>query len=180
MNTFIKGVTMPKIIGNVRENIIQEAKRVMLESTEPLNVRSISQACHIAVGTFYNYFESKEYLMAVVLLEDWNALMQKLALDTKNLTPREGLKSIFFGIRDFTAKYQKAWRSGELTADAMREKSDRHTLLISQIKACIDCFIPHPFDPFLNEFLAENILRFASERSTDYEDLDRMITKLLN
>ena len=51
---------MPKIIENIREKLLEEARRqVMEEGYEAMTIRSVAGACGVGVGTVYNYFSSK-------------------------------------------------------------------------------------------------------------------------
>ena len=66
---------MPKIIENIRERAIEEARGELLRSGyAALTIRGIAAKLGIGLGTFYNYFPSKEYLAAAVMLEDWQEL----------------------------------------------------------------------------------------------------------
>ena len=63
---------MPKIIDNIREQLLSEAKRQMNEyGYESTTIRSVAQSCGIAVGTVYNYFSSKDMLIASSILQYW-------------------------------------------------------------------------------------------------------------
>lgn len=179
MNTFIKGVTMPKVLENVEDKIIAEARRMMLETHEPVTVRSVASATGIAVGTFYNYFESKEYLMAVVMLRDWNESIEVLKTEVRSLDPAMGVKKVFFCIRDFTERYRHTWIEGSANTEVIRHRVARHGSLVAAIKGCIDGFNPEPGDPYLNEFLAEIIIKFASDPGCSFDDFNRMALKLL-
>ena len=67
---------MPKILENIREILLQEAKRQVFENGySSLTIRSVASACGIGVGTVYNYFESKDALVAGFMLEDWGTCM---------------------------------------------------------------------------------------------------------
>ena len=66
------GVIVPKIIENVREQLLEEAKRQIRENGySKTTIRSVAGACRLGVGTVYNYFESKDMLIASFMLEDW-------------------------------------------------------------------------------------------------------------
>ena len=46
---------MPKILENIREILLQEAKRQVFENGySSLTIRSVASACGIGVGTVYN------------------------------------------------------------------------------------------------------------------------------
>ena len=63
---------MPKIIINAREEILKEAKRQLLENGySATTIRSVAKATGIATGTVYNYFPSKDMLLASFMMEDW-------------------------------------------------------------------------------------------------------------
>ena len=63
---------MPKIIENLREKLLEEAKcQVMEQGYAAMTIRSVASACGVGVGTVYNYFSSKDMLVASFLLEDW-------------------------------------------------------------------------------------------------------------
>ena len=64
---------MPKIIENLRVRLMEEAKRQIAESGYAfMTMRSVAKGCGVGIGTVYNYFASKNALLAAYLLEDWN------------------------------------------------------------------------------------------------------------
>ena len=63
---------MPKIIENVREQLLKEAKKQVLENGYAnTTVRSVAKASGLGVGTVYNYFKSKEDLIFAFMHEAW-------------------------------------------------------------------------------------------------------------
>ena len=70
---------MPKIIANVKDQIICEAKRqIDRYGYESTTIRSVASECGIAVGTVYNYFKSKDMLVASFILQDWMSAVDSL------------------------------------------------------------------------------------------------------
>ena len=70
---------MPKIIENLREELLAEAKRQIAErGYKNTTIRSVAAECGIAVGTVYNYFPSKEMLVAAFMYEDWQAQLDAM------------------------------------------------------------------------------------------------------
>ena len=60
---------MPKIIPGLRDRLVEEAERQLVTGGyTALTIRSVAKACHVAVGTVYNYFSSKEEFVASALL----------------------------------------------------------------------------------------------------------------
>ncbi|MDY3301166.1 MAG: helix-turn-helix domain-containing protein [Lachnospiraceae bacterium] len=63
---------MPKIIENIRESLVENAEKVLLEEgISAVTVRRISAESGIASGTVYHYFSSKEDILAAVFLKRW-------------------------------------------------------------------------------------------------------------
>ena len=70
---------MPKIIENLRARLMEEAKRQIAESGYAfMTMRSVAKGCGVGVGTVYNYFPSKERLIATHLLEDWQSCLEAI------------------------------------------------------------------------------------------------------
>lgn len=60
---------MPKIIENLKDRLLQEAQRQMDQcGYGALTIRGIAKGCGVGVGTVYNYFPSKDALLATYLL----------------------------------------------------------------------------------------------------------------
>ena len=79
---------MPKIIENLREQLLSEAKKQVKErGYAATTVRSVAGACGVGVGTVYNYFKSKEMLIATFVYDDWRnhlAEMERLPDELTN------------------------------------------------------------------------------------------------
>ena len=70
---------MPKIIENVREQLLSEAKKQIAEyGYSKTTIRSVAKACGLGTGTVYNYFPSKDMLIASVMAEDWMLCLKQL------------------------------------------------------------------------------------------------------
>lgn len=98
---------MPKLIENVREKLILEGRKTLIEkSYKELNIRDISKNCSIAIGTFYNYFKNKEELVSAVFRDDWIKTLNLVdELKDKDLDFREKLKLIYFSLETFVDRY---------------------------------------------------------------------------
>ena len=91
---------MPKIIPNIREQLLREAKRQLMEQGYgKTTIRSVANACNLGTGTVYNYFKSKDMLVATFMAEDWKACLAHAKNQTSN-NPEIVLKSIFFQSRE--------------------------------------------------------------------------------
>ena len=70
---------MPKIIENVRELLLETAKeQIRLQGYSKTTIRTVASACGLGVGTVYNYFKSKDMLIATFMLEDWRECLKEM------------------------------------------------------------------------------------------------------
>ncbi|MDU7254172.1 MAG: TetR/AcrR family transcriptional regulator, partial [Clostridium sp.] len=80
---------MPKILKNIREKLLIEGRKILLEKNyEELNIRDVCKNCNIAIGTFYNYFSSKDHLVREIFASDWEKsikIIEKIRLSDATL-----------------------------------------------------------------------------------------------
>lgn len=171
---------MPKIIENLREQILTFGKTILLkEGYHALTMRRIAAENNIAVGTVYNYYASKDILIASIMLEDWMKIIS--GANTKVMgsgTVMDGIHHLYDAICRFAATYQGTWKEyGDMPPMYM----ERHTKLIDQISEQICLLmrekqvVPSP-DP--SHFLAE-ILLHAAISGTAFSAYEPFIAKLL-
>lgn len=151
---------MPKIIENLREQILNEAKKQLFEQGyEKTTIRSVAQECGIAVGTVYNYFKSKDILIASLVLEDWNGCIQSIANYPKE-DRRAFLEHIHISLNAFEKKHDKLFTDKEAAKTFNTVFFERHRLLRSQLSQLIK---PLTDDAFLSEYVAEALLCWTTE-----------------
>lgn len=98
---------MPKILENPRERILEEGKRVLIESSyNDLNIRDIVKKCGIGIGTFYNYFKNKDELVTEIFMRDWKIIVSNaMNISKKDLCLKDKIYHIYIGIDDFLKNY---------------------------------------------------------------------------
>jgi AcrR family transcriptional regulator len=70
---------MPKNLQNVREDILGVTRAMIAESGyADLNIRNIAVKCGIGTGTFYNYFSSKQEVVAAIVMHEWELTLRKM------------------------------------------------------------------------------------------------------
>ena len=165
MNMFIKGAEMPKIIENVKDQLLREAERQIKEvGYAKTTIRSVAGACGLGVGTVYNYFPSKDMLIASFMLEDWRrALMKMRGGETKD--PRDVLLAIYEAISSYTQTHKKLFSDPEAAKSFGASHTDYHKLLRRQIADIVLPVLSKTGDnnDFLAEFVAESLLTFTVE-----------------
>jgi len=98
---------VPKIIENVREQLLEEAKKQISEyGYANTTIRSVANACGLGVGTVYNYFRSKEILVATFVFDEWKHYIFKMQ-QLPQSDDYELLKGIYTFLKDFAVKLSK-------------------------------------------------------------------------
>lgn len=70
---------MPKIIENIEDKIFEAAKELFNEKGyNSVDMKGIAKRCGIAVGTLYNYHNSKEELYYKIVEQSWKVTFIKL------------------------------------------------------------------------------------------------------
>lgn len=170
---------MPKIIKNVKEQLILEAKKQVDElGYANMTIRSVAKACNLAIGTVYNYFESKEMLVASFMLEDWqiclNEINKVLDKDFKSV-----LKVIYDNILIFANKYRSLFVDSVASKDASKSFNMRHKMLRAQLAKYIKPFIKIDEDKeFISNFIAESLICWSMEE-IEFEKIYILVNKLI-
>ncbi|WP_300262671.1 TetR/AcrR family transcriptional regulator [Clostridium sp.] len=99
---------MPKIIKNVKEDLLTEGKKQLLSNGYlNLNIRNITKKCNIGTGTFYNYFKNKEQLVIDILCNDWTYILNiSNQIIEENISFKEKIIIIYNNINDFLKNYR--------------------------------------------------------------------------
>ena len=171
---------MPKILDNIREKALAEAGRILLSGGyRALTVRGVADALGIGVGTLYNYFPSKDYLVAGVMLDDWQEAVRAFRKEEKNGDAGEVTRRLFSLVRTFSERYQKVWSQYVEHGRPDEMRRQYHSLLVEQLGGYIREALPEKSEPWLAGFLAELVLRFASDGRSRYEEIEDAVEKLL-
>ena len=158
---------MPKIIDNLEENLLSAARRLIAEhGYAAVTMRAIAKECGVAVGTFYNYYPSKDAMLAVCLLHDWQAALAAAGeKTTKAQSAKEAVGAVFDAVRAFEEQNSSIFSDEGARSSAAGALQKRHGLLRSQIAALLEepCrrFSDAPDAAFLAEFIAENVLSWS-------------------
>ena len=174
---------MPKIIENIREKLLEEARRQVMESGyAAMTMRSVASACGVGVGTVYNYFQSKDMLVASFMLEDWLLCKQEIdAACSEEKEPERVLRCVYDGLRRFTLKYEFLFKDETAGVSfAISMSKERHKMFCRQIA---EAFLPLCKEQtkvrpeFLAEFLAESVLNSVCLESS-FEEMESVLLQL--
>ncbi len=167
---------MPKRIEGLREQLMGEARMQALASGyQALTIRSVAAACGVGVGTVYNYFPSKDALLASFMLEDWKTCLEAIE-QTANRTgePLPVLACIHRQLTEFADRYQAIFRDEAAAPGFARAMSRYHSLLRGQLAAPLRPFCP---DDLTAAFVAESMLTWTMD-GVPFEQLEPIMMKL--
>lgn len=167
---------MPKIIENLEAKLIAEARRQIEESGYgAMTIRSVAKECGVGVGTVYNYFPSKEALIATHLLEDWSQCVAAIqAVSTYSDTPKPVVFCIYDQLLAFAKRHQAIFRDEAAASAFAGSFSHYHSLLRSQLAAPLRKFCS---SDFASEFIAESLLTWSMSGKS-FDDIYGMVDKL--
>lgn len=166
---------MPKIINNLEENILSAARRLVAEQGyAAVTMRAIAKECGIAVGTFYNYYPSKDAMLAACLLHDWQTALASAGERTAAAqSAEEAVGAVFDAVRAFQEQNRSIFSDEGARSSAAGALQSRHAQLRAQIAALLEApcrrfsdapcrrFSDAPDAAFLAEFAAESILSWS-------------------
>ena len=167
---------MPKIIENLESRLIEEAKKQIEETGYgSMTIRSIAKACGVGVGTVYNYFPSKENLIASYLLEDWKQCMAAIrAVSQSSDSPRPVVLCIYDQLVSFARRHQAIFQDAAAAASFAGSFGRYHSLLRTQLSEPLRKFCS---SDFAAGFTAEALLTWTMA-GTPFDALYGMLEKL--
>ena len=176
---------MPKLIANLRENILKRAKAELLQSGyDSLTIRKVAQDCGIAVGTVYNYFSSKDMLAAAVMLEDWLRALDRIhagCVAAKSVP--DALAVLYESVSDFSGVYRNVWEGYSFSDAEKGAFSERHRMLVRQLTECLRPTLLR-FSPDAPEgmdvFLVENLLLCSGGSELTFETFLSIVACILS
>lgn len=169
---------MPKIIEHLESKLIEEARKQFEQSGYgSMTIRSVAKACGVGVGTVYNYFPSKEALLATYLLGDWKDCVAAIGdVSQHSNSPAPVARCMFDQLLSFAHRHQAIFRDEAAIANFAGSFSRYHGLLRSQLAAPLRKFCN---SDFASEFIAESLLTWSMSGKS-FDDIYGIIDKLFD
>ena len=169
---------MPKIIENIREQLLKEVKRQIVENGYgKTTIRSVAGACGLGIGTVYNYFKSKDMLIAAFMLEDWQECLLKMKLANPD-DPRSFVQNIYLSLREFIESHTALFCDEDAIKVFATALTERHKMLRDQLASVLMPICKHSNPTFLAEFISESLLTWTTA-GKPFEEIYSVIGLLL-
>ena len=167
---------MPKIIENLEARLIDEAKKQIEEAGYgAVTIRSVAKSCGVGVGTVYNYFPSKDALLATYLLRDWKTCVAAIeAVSTYSDAPANVVRCIHDQLCQYAQRHQAIFRDEAAAASFAGSFSRYHGLLRQQLAQPLRKFCD---SDYTSEFIAEALLTWTMAGKS-FEEIYGMIGRV--
>ena len=167
---------MPKIIKNLERILLEEARnQIEASGYSAVTIRSVAAACGVGVGTVYNYYASKDELLAAYMLEDWKACITAInAVGNYSEEPRPVVLCIYDQLTAYALRNQSVFRDAAAASSFAASSGRYHALLRSQLAAPLRKFCE---SDFAADFLAESLLTWTMA-GIPFDELYGMLKKL--
>lgn len=168
---------MPKIIINLEKRLLEEARQqIERNGYSGMTMRSVAQGCGIGVGTVYNYFASKDELLACCLLEDWKLCISAIqAVSAACDWAEPVLRCMYDQLLTYAAQHSGIFQDKAAANVFADTRGQYHVLLRGQLASPLEKFCD---DAFTAEFIAESVLCW-SMAGKDFDSILAVVKKLL-
>ena len=170
---------MPKIIENVREQLLAVARKQTRErGYAGMTIRSVASECGLAVGTVYNYFKSKDMLIASFMIEDWDATMR--GINERGVKDaRELLFGLYTALKSFAGDYDFLFSDSE-AARVFAYSRERHGVLRHQLAEMLLPVCESEEDREFRAVFAAESLIFWTMSGEEFDKIAGAILKVIS
>lgn len=125
--------------------ILKTGNQILLtEGYAQLTMRNVAQKSGIALGSIYNYYPSKNDLVAQMMRNYWdNLFLEMKPQSLQKMNFEEQMEQIFILLKNFIKRFQDSWLTVEYYQDEKKLESERHESeyigrLIAVVKAKLE------------------------------------------
>ena len=189
-NNFNKrGGKMPKILENVKEDILKVSRDMILEEDySNISIRKIAQRCGISAGTVYNYFNSKQEIIEYITKSEWDLLIRRIEYSNKNTEDYiKKLNIIFTEIRNFINKVHNIQYNDFLNTfeterffEMKKHKDDFHEQLSNKVYEALEKESFFNNDKLVCNIIIKMFFSYSTYLHIEFEDLKPYIEKLIH
>lgn len=168
---------MPKIIENLESRLVEEARRQAWEGGyAAVTIRSVAAACGVGVGTVYNYFDSKDALLAAFLLADWKDCLQAIEeAKAARPEPEAVLQAMYRQLKYYSGAHRSIFGEQSAAKIFSGTMGQYHCILRDQLAQPLVSFCSSTFRA---QFVAEALLSWTIEGQTAEQLLPLLLSLL--
>lgn len=150
-----------------KEAILKVCREMVAENgISALNMRSVAENCHIALGSLYNYFSNKDTLVIATIESIWQDIFHMDCSCDRTPTFLEYVRWIFDSVQNGAKKYPNFFTAHSLSITDIGKSKARVTMnqYLSDIKMgmlkALNSDTSIRKDAFLNEFTDSDFIDF--------------------
>lgn len=153
---------MPKIIKDLDNKLMEEALRQVQQlGYGAMTIRSVASACGVGVGTVYNYYSSKEALVAAFMLRSWSRCMQIISRTANTARePETVARCIYDQLTAYVRQHQFLFQDEAAAASRSVSLGHYHAMLRDQLAQPLRSFTQ---SDFAAQFAAEALLYWSMD-----------------
>lgn len=169
---------MPKIIENLENRLLAETEKQIREvGYSTMTIRSVAKACGVGVGTVYNYFSSKDELLATYMLQDWNRCVDAIqAVSTYSDGPLPVARCIYDQLSQFALRHRDLFSDKSALASFAVSFVSYHSKMRNQLAQPLRKFCS---SDFAADFIAESLLTWTMAKRS-FDEIYGMIETLFD
>lgn len=112
-----------------KEAILRTCREIVSrEGLSALNMRSVAEACHVALGSLYNYFSSKEDLLMATIESVWEDIFHMERQGERDLPFPEYVRWIFERVHSGAAQYPNFFTAHSISFASSAKSRARDTM----------------------------------------------------
>ena len=176
-----------------KEAIMKTCRDMVSErGLSALDMRSVAKACHVALGSLYNYFPSKDALVTATIESVWQDIFNMEQCCEQKPFP-EYVRWIFDSVRQGTREYPHFFTAHSISVASSAKEQARKTMeqYFSHMKAGMaqslradpavrrDAFSASFSESDLIDFVLSNLLTLLARQEDDCEVLLEVIRRVL-
>ena len=193
MFSYESGVVAVNTVVRSKEAIMKTCRDMVSErGLSALDMRSVAKACHVALGSLYNYFPSKDALVTATIESVWQDIFHMEQCCEQKPFP-EYVRWIFDSVRQGTREYPHFFTAHSISVASSAKEQARKTMeqYFSHMKAGMaqslradpavrrDAFSASFSESDLIDFVLSNLLTLLARQEDDCEVLLEVIRRVL-
>lgn len=168
-----------KRIENLKDNIINEAVKIIKEDPSKLSIRKLASSCNVGVGTMYNYYRNKDEVVIDCMRYYWEQFMAEVKSTTWLNDSKKDLRTIHHLLEVHGNSFRVDLLSSTEPEIIHKARSFHQNSFKYFIQLIDDVLNINDLE--VSEFIALNLYATLRTPGYEYKKLERIVfSKLIN